>query len=276
MPQPRPSCTLIMDIDEGLVDEEMRQEVARCYTHVGTALVRPHASSPDSENTMRLLARLGNRKYLHSDDEGADELWDEVMERWFYNQFHNVGNNMVIYNKRQEEEGTPELFFDWLEIELEDGDLYVRLHLDSNSTIAPEKSALVTAARTAYNDGTLGAGVTRISMPAPASYAEQRDAGLAAKEARVAAEEAAAEAEEAAREAEAAKKAAEAEENFLGTPQETDEDRAAAEEAEYRAELENRYGVPEADFEIDYTLWEVEYADGSTRAFDSKTRKFAD
>ena len=37
---------------------------------------------------------------------GADELWEGVMEQWFYNQFHTISNNMRIYNRRQREEAT--------------------------------------------------------------------------------------------------------------------------------------------------------------------------
>ena len=48
MAQPRPSCTLILDIDETLATEETKLEVGRCYTYVGSALIRPHRcqSSP--------------------------------------------------------------------------------------------------------------------------------------------------------------------------------------------------------------------------------------
>lgn len=42
MAQPRPSLTLILDIDERLDSEELRLEISRCYAHVGS--VRPRTS----------------------------------------------------------------------------------------------------------------------------------------------------------------------------------------------------------------------------------------
>ncbi|MFR0708177.1 MAG: hypothetical protein ACLSIH_14200, partial [Eggerthella lenta] len=94
---------------------------------------------------------------------------------------------------------------------------------------------------------------------------EQKAAGLAAKaerDAQKAAELAAA--EEEARAAAAAAEAA-AEEAFLELPRLAD-DAASEEEAEPALEP---FALDEPDFEVDYRLWLIEYADGSTRTFDS-------
>ena len=162
MAQPRPSCTLILDIDERLFSEEVKLEVGRCYSYVCTTLVRTHpASDGEPVNTARILAKLGTRKYVHSSDEGADELWSDVMERWLHNEFHKIGNNLVIYNRRQREIGGVELNFDWLEVELENGALTLAWRLDSTSFIDPERSALASQVRALLNGGALGEGVVR-------------------------------------------------------------------------------------------------------------------
>ena len=168
MAQPRPSCTLILDIDERLFSEEVKLEVGRCYSYVCTTLVRTHpASDGEPVNTARILAKLGTRKYVHSSDEGADELWSDVMERWLHNEFHKIGNNLVIYNRRQREIGGVELNFDWLEVELENGALTLAWRLDSTSFIDPERSALASQVRALLNGGALGEGVVRVGRVRP-------------------------------------------------------------------------------------------------------------
>lgn len=280
MAQPRPSCTLILDIDERLFSEEVKLEVGRCYPYVCTTLVRTHpASDGEPVNTARILAKLGMRKYVHSSDEGADELWSDVMERWLHNEFHKIGNNLVIYNRRQREIGGVELNFDWLEVELENGALTLAWRLDSTSFIDPERSALASQVRALLNGGALGEGVVRVQMPSDASYAQQ--AAQAAEE--QAAREAAAD-EKAARKAEEERLAAEkaeqeAEAAFLESPELVAEEEKEADGETYeemRAEIEEKFAMPEADFAIDYAAWTVVYADGSQRDFDSVAGAFAE
>lgn len=280
MAQPRPSCTLILDIDERLFSEEVKLEVGRCYPYVCTTLVRTHpASDGEPVNTARILAKLGTRKYVHSSDEGADELWSDVMERWLHNEFHKIGNNLVIYNRRQREIGGVELNFDWLEVELENGALTLAWRLDSTSFIDPERSALASQVRALLNGGALGEGVVRVQMPSDASYAQQ--AAQAAEE--QAAREAAAD-EKAARKAEEERLAAEkaeqeAEAAFLESPELVAEEEKETDGETYeemRAEIEEKFAMPEADFAIDYAAWTVVYADGSQRDFDSVAGAFAE
>ena len=62
-----------------------------------------------------------------------------------------------------------------------------------------------------------------------------------------------------------------AEEAFLELPRLAD-DAASEEEAEPALEP---FALDEPDFEVDYRLWLIEYADGSTRTFDSHARTLA-
>ena len=162
MAQPRPSLTLILDLDERLDSEDVRLEIDRCYSYVGSTLVRTHpACDGEPQNIMRFLVKLGTRRYLRAEDEGADELWNDVMERWFYNELYKVSNNMLIYNRRQREVGNPQLVFDWIDVELQNGQLHALLHCDNVSGIRPETSELLTQLRAAYNEGALGEDVVR-------------------------------------------------------------------------------------------------------------------
>ncbi|WP_281654242.1 hypothetical protein [Eggerthella sinensis] len=266
MAQPRPSLTLILDIDERLDSEDVRLEIDRCYSYVGPTLVRAHEAGEGApENIMRFLVKMGTRRYLHAGDEGADELWHDVMERWFYNELYKVSNNMLIYNRRQREVGNPPLVFDWIDVELQNGELHALLHCDNVSGIQAEASSLLTTLRNAYNDGSLGQDVARVYLPEPSSYEQQKAAGAAAKAEREAEEAAARAAAE--EEARAAARAAEeaANEAFLESPQLT-ADCASEEDAPASPEP---FALDEPDFALDYRMWLVEYADGSARTFDS-------
>ena len=119
MSKPHPSMALTLDLDESIVDHELRLEIDRCYSYLGTPVVRTHpAADGEPVNTLRMTVRVGAREYLDSSVEGADALWSDYIEHWLLNQVHAVDNQMKIFNRRQREEGKPELAFTWLEIEL--------------------------------------------------------------------------------------------------------------------------------------------------------------
>ena len=201
---------LTLDLDESIVDHELRLEIDRCYSYLGTPVVRTHpAADGEPVNTLRMTVRVGAREYLDSSVEGADALWSDSIEHWLLNQVHAVDNQMKIFNRRQREEGKPELVFTWLEIELQGGRLVVRLRLDSTCGIDPEESKWVSRVREALNAGALGKDVVAVTLPSAASYEKQYAAGMEALETRKEAEAAAARAAEeaAAAEAEAAEKA---------------------------------------------------------------------
>lgn len=292
MAQPRPSGTIILDVDERLDSEALRLEVSRCYTYVGATLVRTHPAPADGGepvNVARLLVKLGTREYLHASAEGADELWNDVLERWLYNLLHKIGNNMKIFNRRQRDiEGT-ELFFDWLELDLQNGALAVLVHCDTASGVDPAASAMVSEVRRALNEGALGEDVARVLLPAPASWDAQVEAGIVAAAEREVAEAeeraAAAEAERAAREAAEAA----AEEAFLESPTlaaqvEGVEIVGAAgagadtvlEAPATEAEAEDPFAVDEPLFAVDYHLWAVENTAGEVRTYDSQAGAFVD
>ena len=309
MAKPHPSMALLLDLDERLVDNDLRLEIDRCYSYLGTPVVRTHPAGEGApENTIRMMVRVGAREYLDSTAEGADALWNDSIEHWLLNQVHAVENQMKIFNRRQREEGRDELTFTWLEVELAGGRLTVRLRLDSSCGIDPADSVWVTRVRAALNEGALGEGVVAVQLPSDASFEQQYVAGMAALAARKVAEEEARAAEEAAA-AEAAEAEAAAEAAFMASPALVAEAEEAAKEAEEatdivvqariardleaaeRGELEKtpeqivaeriaeeahlgediqkKYALPEADFPIAFDQWTVIYADGTTRDFDA-------
>ena len=174
MSKPHPSMALTLDLDESIVDHELRLEIDRCYSYLGTPVVRTHpAADGEPVNTLRMTVRVGAREYLDSSVEGADALWSDSIEHWLLNQVHAVDNQMKIFNRRQREEGKPELVFTWLEIELQGGRLVVRLRLDSTCGIDPEESKWVSRVREALNAGALGKDVVAVTLPSADSYEKQ-------------------------------------------------------------------------------------------------------
>ena len=58
MALPRPSLTLVLDIDERLDSEALRLEIGRCYAHVCQTLVRTHpADTAAAASTHAVAAR---------------------------------------------------------------------------------------------------------------------------------------------------------------------------------------------------------------------------
>lgn len=310
MAKPHPSMALLLDLDERLVDNDLRLEIDRCYSYLGTPVVRTHPAGEGApENAIRMMVRVGAREYLDSAAEGADALWNDSIEHWLLNQVHAVENQMKIFNRRQREEGRDELFFTWLEVELQGGRLTVRLRLDSSCGIDPADSVWVTRVRAALNEGALGEGVVAVQLPSDASYEAQYVAGMAALAARKVAEEEEARAAEEAAAAEAAEAEAAAEATFMASPALVAEAEEAAKEAEEAADIvvqariardleaaergelektpeqivaeriaeeahlgediQKKYALPEADFPIAFDQWTVIYADGTTRDFDA-------
>ena len=88
MSKPHPSLALRLDLDERLVDHDLRLEIDRCYSYLGTPVVRTHpapAADAAPVNTMVATVRVGAREYLDSSVEGADALWNDYVEHWLLN-----------------------------------------------------------------------------------------------------------------------------------------------------------------------------------------------
>jgi hypothetical protein len=285
--RPYPSNTIILDIDEGFLDRNLKLALERSWAHVGETLVRTHVSPEDSGpyNAIRVLVKYGTRRYLWSTDgEEADANWEERMEKHIANTIHKVGNCNKAFNRNQKKAEEKEVSYDHIVFELESGALSLQFRLDSNSDVPVECARIATEIRKTLNEQGQGEGLKRIIAPSAASYRQQESAfseAIAEREAKRAAEEQAARraAEEALRTAES-----EAEELFLESPelirqseekQDSGQSREEAEVAPLTAEeWETEYGFDEADFEIDYHIWEFVYEDGSSRLYDSSTAAF--
>lgn len=285
----RPSLTLVLDLDERAGGEETILEIKRNYTYITQPVVRTHAPSCKDEpvnNSMRMIVNMGARRYLYSSEEGADELWDDVVEHWIGNMLHKIGNNMRQFNVRQWKIGLPKVFFDRVDVVLQGGAFTVALRTDPIGFVDPSLKNLVTQARTLLNDGTIE-GAVRVEAPSDEAYEAQSSSAYRSW----------ADAHPDAIAAARAEEEAEAEKREEATPpagkvrtheELLDEDIVAKSYENTAVPLTDsetlppvrRQAEPEEperfDFAVDYTPWTVVYANGTRRAFDSRTLRFAD
>lgn len=276
----RPSGTLVLDLDERIATTDTTLEIKRDYSHIGTPIIRTHAPESEEEdapqhNTMRLLVKLGTRSYLYSKDEGADELWDEVVQPWIKNMLRKVGNNMKVFNDRQRKIGNPELVFERMTIEMQGGAFVVALHPDPECLVDPELAAQVGLARQLLNDETF-AGCVRVDMPPEDDYETQRAQAWEPWIAEHPEPEPEEEEPEEVAEPEPEKTReqllaedieAKSYENTAVPP--TDSDMLPPIEREPEPEEPERF-----NFSVDYHLWKISYEDGSSKLFDSQSRSF--
>ena len=183
---------------------------------------------------------------------------------------YKVSSTMVAYNRMRRQRFEQQLVFDWLEVEFGSVVLAMRLNADCS---LEEYGASETAdrVRALVNQGVLDGEIACVRIPSRASY----EAQLAAVQAARAAEEA----EQAAEEAEAAEGSdgTTAAEETAETVEEVAADAVEGEGAE-AAEEEDAPREPEPEpvnFDIDTTVWGIEYADGTVREFNSETNEFA-
>ncbi|MCD8200055.1 MAG: hypothetical protein LUD25_03755 [Coriobacteriaceae bacterium] len=345
--KPRPSCTITLDLDSRIYSKDLRQEIDRSWTFVAETLVHTHEPAAEGDpvvNFISVFVKLGAQSYLYdTDDEDARDNWYDFIEKHIRNMLGKIGNQVKIFNRRQRQNGKYELDFEYIEFELEAGELFIQFHLDSNGEVTEDHCKDATAVREALNAGLLGDKPARVILPAPAFYSIQQEVGLEAKrirdEKRAEEEEAARIAEEAAREeaeveaeeqflespalaaeakaAEALKKEnaakdtedatedeeeaaeedgaqtdeetekrsdGEAEDGAEGKEAESDDEEATDEEAPLNAdeiiskanaplteeEFQELYGFDEADFALDYHIWEVVDGEGKTFLFDNE------
>ncbi len=279
----RPSLTLVLDLDDRLAAQETQLELKRCYTYITAPIVRHHAPASDDapvSNTARAIVNFGTRSYLHSSDEGSDELWDDIVEHWLGNILHKVGSTMKAFNRRQRLIGLDEVIFDNFDIELAGGEFVVSLHPDLLGFVPEELNAAIGMARSLLNDGTF-AGAARVRIPADESYAAQQDSAWLKWQAEHPEEEA----EDDSADAQAADAAPEVDyesEEWLAYDRErksyentavpiTDSDDLPPIERKEEVEPPEPFS-----FEVDYSVWSVVFADGTARRFDSSALAFKD
>ena len=280
----RPSLILNVDIDERDFSDEAVADIKRSYSYVAPSQVKAAPAPADTEdvvwpvaNKMTLTVRM-HRPYWEKDDPEAQELWEAVMPKWLHNMFFKVSNTITASNKIRREKGRPTLDFPWTGINFVNK-MAVTVKAPDDSSIPDSTIDLIEDLREIAVTGAFGEGAVAVCIPSRESYDAQYAAAYAEAKAKAEAEAAAA------AEAAEAEKAAEAvalaegleEEAAAGDAAEelvaqVEGEEAAADES--LAEEERMAIVPE--FDVDYTLWSVTYADGTVKTYDSAKAEFVD
>lgn len=248
----RPTLILEMDLDERDFSEEMATDLRRAYMHISGNQVKSHVAGDGApENVIRFRMKM-RKPCWDASEEGADELWCNVMPKWLRNMFYKVSANMVAFNRMRAESGDPQMIFSWLELDF-GGSMLLSIHLNHDSSIPADAGEWVQAARSAWNEGSLGAGVVGVSIPSVASYATQAAPHVIRREI-----------------------PENLETEFVdvskdkGTEAAPAESEAAAAECAENADIENgqdgsamRVEFDVEPFDIDFSVWGVRRADGA-------------
>lgn len=279
----RPSLILNMDVDERQYSDDLVAEIKRSYSYVAPSVVTPVAPADAEapvENTIRLAVRM-HRPYWDANDAVACEQWDAVMPKWLKNMFYKVSSTVTACNDVRRKAGQEPLPYAWMEVEFGDN-LTVAQATEAGSAFPSDALNVVEKARDLACAGVLGEGAVRLSVPSRASWEAQRAAALEAAQPEEAtgnaAEERVSEGAEAlapVEDAEAAE-AMEAAAAVDGIAAEAEAEATGGEASGGAAgdEAPALWFVPA--FEVDRTLWGVEYADGTVRTFDSAQGTFVD
>lgn len=277
----RPSLILNMDVDARQYSDDLVAEVKRSYSYVAPSVVAPiiaaDAKAP-IENTLRLVVRL-HRPYWDANDSAAREQWDAVMPQWLKNMFYKVSSTVAAFNDVRRKAGEDPVPYAWMEVEFGDN-LTVAQATEADSAFPADALSVVERARDLACAGVLGEGAVRLSVPSRASWEAQRAAAIEAVQAEEATGSAAQEQVAPDTDGQAAEEAVEAAALVDGAAADAGAGvyaEAAGVEALGNSAADEAPALRFAPaFEVDRTLWGVEYADGAVRTFDSAQGAFVD
>jgi hypothetical protein len=248
----RPTLILHMNLDERTYSEEVVAEITRSYSHFAPTFIAPlDEDGSRQENTIRFQVKIRSPFWSNS-DEGANEAWSDVLE-WLKSKFYKGSANMVAFNNMRRDQGGSCLTYAWMELEL--GEHLMALRLNSDSSIPEQALELIDRVRTLSQEGPLSdEGIACVRMPSRASY----EAQLAA-------------AQEAARAVNVGQVSEdESPDAAVGTEATPEAETAEAGEATVSEEL----APVVVEHDLHYTAWGVEYNDGSVREFDAEAGAF--
>lgn len=247
----RPSLVLQINLKPEDYTQETVEELKRSYIYLAQSIISCSQGAQAAEgNIMRLSIRL-MRPYWDAGDPKARELWDGVMPRWLDNVTRNMSTAMHNYNTVEHPAGAGDVIYDWADYEF-GANALVRVKVDAENRITEEMPVICERVRELMNRGAFGSKqVALVRVPSIASYDAQLAVAVEAQKALIAQEAAEALGETPTVKAEEAIAEAVAEDAAPQSP-------AAIEE-------------PPVTFDIDYTVWGIEYEDGSIEEFDSRT-----
>lgn len=280
---PKPSLVLQVKLMPEDYSEAAAAEIKRSYMYIAQSVVSELAEGERADgNVMRLSVRL-MRPHWSPAEEGAEELWRLSFMPWLANITRNMSTAMHNYNTVLHPLGSGNVTYQWADYDFAPNAV-IRVKMDDENRLPAEAPALIDKVRSLMAEGSFAEGAALIRMPSKASLAAQHEAHEEAlrqyRAAKAAAARADAEApklateaaEEMAEEAELGEvvEVAESAETFVDADAQAAD--ALSEDAPVAAETEAETpALTEPVFAIDYSLWGIEYPDGTVVEFDSRT-----
>ena len=285
---PKPSLVLQVRLRPEEYSDTAAAEIKRSYMYLAQSVVSELDEGERAEgNLMRLNVRL-MKPFWDASDPAAEQLWRASFMPWLVNATRNMSTAMHNYNTVLHPLGAGNVTYQWADFDFAPHAV-LRLKVDDENRIPSEAPALCDKVRTLAAEGVFDENVARIRIPSRASIAAQeaafeeeqacyRAALAAQNEAAEAAEEILADGAEADAQAEAAgsveepeavQASATAEDASTAeadTPAAADATAAAAETSEAAGDA-----LAEPVFNLDYSIWGIEYVDGTVVEFDSRT-----
>lgn len=289
-----PSLIEKVSLDAREHNADVAADVKRSFAYVGPITVVAHEADADAPvtNEMRLICRM-SRPYWTDEGDGA-QMW-QAMRDWLGAKAYKVESTIANFNKSRSEAGHQTVSYDRVVLDMKPYELGVAC---PEADKLPDLVQIAQRMRELIASGAIAADVRGIEAPAAASLAEQVERSheqarqRAAQEAAAAAEQAAGEgagengetavpeagealAEQAAggnaaAEAAGADAASDAEAAGAADDASASDSDPASEQAAAEPEAPARLPHASDDVEqLDYTLWDVRLADGSTRTLDS-------
>lgn len=287
---PKPSLVLQVKLSPEEYSEAAAAEIKRSYMYLAQSLVAELDEDERAEgNLMRLNVRLMKPFWDPSDPE-AETLWQASFMPWLANAARNMSTAMHNYNTVLHPLGAGNVTYQWADFDFAPHAV-LRLKVDDENRIPSEAPAFCDKVRTLAAEGAFGENVARIRIPSRASIAAQKAAfeeEQARYRAALAAQGGTAEGEnvdaaltgaddvsvEPANEADEIAEIVESTEAAEAVQVAEAADAVeSAETAESDAATEaSEDALAEPVFNLDYSIWSIEYADGTVVEFDSRTR----
>lgn len=287
---PKPSLVLQVKLSPEEYSEAAAAEIKRSYMYLAQSLVAELDEDERAEgNLMRLNVRLMKPFWDPSDPE-AETLWQASFMPWLANVARNMSTAMHNYNTVLHPLGAGNVTYQWADFDFAPHAV-LRLKVDDENRIPFEAPAFCDKVRTLAAEGAFGENVARIRIPSRASIAAQKAAfeeEQARYRAALAAQGGTAEGEnvdaaltgadgvsvEPANEADEIAEIVESTEAAEAVQVAEAADAVeSAETAESDAATEaSEDALAEPVFNLDYSIWGIEYADGTVVEFDSRTR----
>lgn len=285
---PKPSLVLQVRLRPEEYSDTAAAEIKRSYMYLAQSVVSELDEGERAEgNLMRLNVRL-MKPFWDASDPAAEQLWRASFMPWLVNATRNMSTAMHNYNTVLHPLGAGNVTYQWADFDFAPHAV-LRLKVDDENRIPSEAPALCDKVRTLAAEGVFDENVARIRIPSRASLAAQkvafeeeqaryRTALAAQNEAAEAAEEILADGAEADAQAEAAGSVEEPEAvQASATAEDAStaeaDTTAAADATAAAAETSEAAGdaLAEPVFNLDYSIWGIEYVDGTVVEFDSRT-----